>query len=119
MASCVLAAVFCCAVAAAASGTPLAMSVNTTDGTFTLSVGASAWLRGGDIAVHSNGAIFSVSNAGLTLASAKTETGSDALGAYFAYDLTWNVGSGGATFFYTIIRDYTSGGVPAIIFEQA
>ena len=106
------------ALASAASAGPLSVTVNTTDGTFVVSVGGAAWLQGGDIGVYSGGQARTVGNGGLTLASWKTESGSDALGDYFAYDITWNVAPGGGVQMYTIVRDYTASGVPALVFEQ-
>ncbi|KAH8061053.1 hypothetical protein JL722_4347 [Aureococcus anophagefferens] len=81
------------------------------DGAFELRFGGSAWFRGGDVKVRSDGAVYSLAEKTLKHVHTTRTTGADGFGAYEATAVSWDAGGSP---FVTEVRAYAS----AVIFAQ-
>ena len=81
------------------------------DGAFELRFGGSAWFRGGDVKVRSDGAAYSLAEKTLKHVKTTRTTGADGFGAYEATAVRWDAGGSP---FVTEVRAYAS----AVIFAQ-
>lgn len=105
------------AAAAAVSGT-LSVSVDSTSGEYSVSVGGKVWLKSGDYALNANGVWHSSASGGsLSMESHTTYNGRDAWGPFSATQLTWRAGGAQGPRMVTTFREYSA--VQAIAFEQA
>ena len=101
-------------LASAGSTSPLLdLAVNTTDGSYSVSIDGAPWFPGGATAVWHNGTLFSSADGTLTITSAETFAGEDTMGAFAATELAWT-GGGGAVGLHTQFKAYAG----YIIFEQ-
>lgn len=103
---------------AAAGGSPLVVSVGD-DGRFNVTVAGERWVAGGGVGLNAFGEWRDVGNGGLALLSSAPVAGSDSVGAWTGRRLLWAIsGGGGGAQWETAFRDYTSGGVDCVVFEQ-
>lgn len=82
------------------------------DGSFTVNVGGTQWLKSAPIRLHADN-VWST----LKKVSSENSTQTDALGQYDMTSVEWQTAQG--TSFVTKVRDYTAGGIPAVVFEQS
>ncbi|KAH8078447.1 hypothetical protein JL720_9638 [Aureococcus anophagefferens] len=75
------------------------------DGAFELRFGGSAWFRGGDVKVRSDGAAYSLAEKTLKHVHTTRTTGADGFGAYEATAVSWDAGGSP---FVTEVRAYVS-----------
>jgi hypothetical protein len=112
-----LSVVFFASVLAAAAATS-GLSVAVSQGfNISLSVGGKPWLTSSLAKLHTDASWASTKDGTLSaVGPASSSSGKDALGPFMAHEVQWKTKAGST--FSTIVRDYTAGGLPAVVFEQ-
>ena len=114
----VLCALFCGAsVAAASSSSGLAITVSKQNFSISVSVGGKPWMDSSIAKLHTEAGWASTADGTLaTDTPLISMPGKDRLGMFTRHAMSWTTRDG--TPFETAVRDYTAGGIPALVFEQ-
>lgn len=95
--------------------TELTVTVNVSDGTYTIDVDGPAWFSSGPTAVHVNGKWSTTEDGSLKLINHKTSGGTGVWGPYLETVLTWE--AEGNIPYLTVFKEYEE--VPVLTFSQA